>query len=188
MTQQEKFLGIYKEYETLVRASGKEPKDIEIETEELLANRLYICRQFRNYLSHVPDPGFLVPTDKMVKFLQGQVDVLKAKNDTAKKHMKKPEACILQVTDKVRDAVEMFTKLKRETILVRGGITWFQLSIYDVLGLKASETLEKAKKKTVSPNYCASLDPYSSLDFSKPVICTEDGTNRGKVLGQVMGE
>ena len=48
MTQQEKFLTVYKEYETLVRAAGKYPKDIEIEAEEIEANRLCICRQFRN--------------------------------------------------------------------------------------------------------------------------------------------
>lgn len=185
MTQQEKFLAIYKEYETLVRAAGKEPKDIEIEAEEVEANRLYICRQFRNYLSHVPDPGFLVPTDKMLKFLQSRVDTLKAQNDTAKKHMKKPDTCILQITDKVRDAMEMFAKMKKDTLLVRGGITWFQLSVYDVLGAKSTEKIENLKKKSVIPNYCAPLDSYASLDFSKPVLCTENGTSAGKFLGQV---
>ena len=87
MTQQEKFLTVYKEYETLVRAAGKYPKDIEIEAEEIEANRLCSCRQFRNYLSHVSDPGFLVPTDKMLKFLQGRVEVLKSQRNTRKSRM-----------------------------------------------------------------------------------------------------
>lgn len=185
MTQQEKFLTVYKEYETLVRAAGKYPKDIEIEAEEIEANRLCICRQFRNYLSHVSDPGFLVPTDKMLKFLQGRVEVLKSQNDTAKKHTKKPDACILQVSDRVLDAIEMFAKMKRDTLLVRGGITWFQISVYDVLGLKTTEKLEKVKKKIIVPNHCAPLDSYASLDFSKPVLCTDNGTKDGKILGQV---
>lgn len=185
MAQLERYMNAYKEYETLIRASGRDPKDVEDESPEVEAKRLYMCRQFRNYMAHVPDPGFIVPTDKMLKFLQGRIDALKSQGDTAKKHMKKTEICILKESEKIEDALEKFQKIKRDVILVQGSSGWSLLSVYDLLGMKPSVKISVFKRKSVTPHFCAPLDSYATLDFSKPVLCTDDGTKDGKLLGQV---
>ena len=42
MAQLERYMNAYKEYETLIRASGRDPKDVEDESPEVEAKRLYM--------------------------------------------------------------------------------------------------------------------------------------------------
>ena len=77
----EKLLSSYKDYESLVRDTGRDPKEVEDQAPELEGQRLRMCRLFRNYLSHVNDPGFLEPTAKMTGFLARRVTELKMAGD-----------------------------------------------------------------------------------------------------------
>ena len=172
-------------YRSLVRASVKDPRAVEAEADDLDSKRLYICRQYSNYIAHVPDPGFIAPTEKMLKFLQTKITSMKSKGDIAKKHLKKPDACILLPTDHVSDAIVLFSKLKCNSLLVKEDSGWYQLSIYDILGVGEVTKVAALKTKSISPYFCKPLDPYSSLDFSKPGICTDDGAKTGKLMGQI---
>jgi len=42
VTRQEKFLTLYEDYELLIRATGKQPKDVESGAAELEAKRFYM--------------------------------------------------------------------------------------------------------------------------------------------------
>lgn len=186
MTIQEKFLGLYKEYETLVRASGKEPKELEDAVVGVESDRLKLCRQFRNYFAHVQDPGFLVPTEKMMVFLKARVDEMKAAGDVAKKHLKKPDYCMLTEEDKISDAYAMFSKLCRSDILVlKKDNTYGLLSVYSVIGAEPRARVSLFKITKVKPVFCGPLDAYETLDLDKVVLCTDDGTPDGKLLGRV---
>ena len=83
----EKFIGLYREYEQLLRTSGLDPKTVEDAAANLDSDRLRLCRQFRNYFAHVQDPGFLEATDKMMRYLEGKVRELKLAGDVVKKHI-----------------------------------------------------------------------------------------------------
>lgn len=187
MGNSDKFLAIYKDYEQELRDMGLDPKMYgDAETDTRLQDRLRVCRLIRNYLSHNADPGFVEPTDKMIKFLQAEVDKLKAGGDPVKKHLKKPEACMLDHRAKMSDALAMFQKLKCFGLLYRqesGG--WSMLSVFDTIGVKPACKLELLKMKTVKPKFVGPLERFSSLDMDAVWICTDDGTPNGKILGRV---
>lgn len=183
MVKQEKFLSLYKEYERLYRAAGKDVKEDEDETRE--GSRLRMCRLTRNYLSHVDDAGFLSISDKMMKFLQSRVDRIKSEGDVVKKHLKKPDTCMLNEDTRCSDAIEMYKKLKHENmVIVCNDGTYGLISVYEMLGNK-DQNAGTLKRTKIKPQFCCPLDSYSSLDADAVVLCTDDGTSSGKLLGQV---
>ena len=62
-TNADRFLSLYREFETLLRDDGKDYKELEESADDLLQNRLRINRQLRNYLTHNHDAGFLEISD-----------------------------------------------------------------------------------------------------------------------------
>jgi len=66
-----------------------------------------------------PESKVYFPNEKYIKFLQERIDSLKIQDDVARKHLKRPSACILQETDKVLDTQAMFSKFKRNSVLVQ---------------------------------------------------------------------
>lgn len=189
MTNQEKFLNLYRDYEQLLRAEGADPKAVEDElaqSDAQSSDRLRLCRQFRNYMSHVQDPGFVEPTEKMMKFLSGRADALRAKGDAARKHLRKPEAAMLEETEKVSDAMAKFSKLKATSLPLRKKDgTFGRVSLFDLLDAKPSAKLSTVRHAALKPKYCSLLDPFQDLDPSKTWLCTSDGNPDGKLLGVV---
>lgn len=185
----DKFMSVYKEYEQLLRAAGRDPKgeeDVLAANGDPAAERLRMCRQFRNYFAHVQDPGFIEPTDKMVKFVDERAKTLKLAGDPVKKHIKKPDACMLLPGDKASDAAAKFAKLKRNRLVVQGDDGSFtMLSIYDLVMFKPNAKVSAMKTKPVRPAYCTPDTAFTDLDPDKIWICTSDGTAGGKILGQV---
>lgn len=182
------YLQLYRTYESLLRdGKGIEPKDEEMNVDDLTGGRLRMCRQFRNYLVHTQDPGFLEVSDKMGKFLTGYVDALKSRGDVAKKHMKKADACILPIRAHVSDALELFGKLRQDYLVIDMGVGGYGLlSIYGALGAPSRGKLELLPIKKCKPVFCAPLDEFASLDSDKITLCTDDGTPGGKLLGQII--
>lgn len=179
-------MALYKEYEGLLRADNIDPKTVEDDTDELDGNRLRMCRQFRNYFAHVQDPGFLEPTEKMMAFLQGEVNGCKMKKQPVKKYLKKPEACMLKPTQKVADALAMFAKLKCDMLLVDDGSGKYTvLSLFDILQCKPTAKIGICRTRKVKVSYCSPYDDVSWFSPEMSVLCTEDGTAGGKLLGQV---
>ena len=186
MMRPDKFLELYKEYEALVRAKGGDPKDSEEKSEGVLCDRLRMCRLFRNYFAHTADPGFLEVSDKMASFLEGQVVSLRSEGDVVKKHLKKPEACMLSEGSKCGEAFEKFGKLGCFSLPVcmKDG-TYKMLSIFDTVGSSDRVKVSLFKLRPVKPVFCGPLDDYAYLDPDKVTFCTDDGTPDGKLLGRV---
>ena len=70
MNKVEEFLAAYREYESLLRDNQKDYKTIEDGSDDLNQNRMRICRQMRNYLSHQNDIGFLEPTKLQIDYMK----------------------------------------------------------------------------------------------------------------------
>ena len=180
----DRFLALYREYETLVRDEGMEPKDVEDTSDDLTQNRLRMCRQFRNYLSHQNDPSFLDVSEPMLRFMQSNVDKRKNKRDTLKKHCRSAGTATVTAKDKVGVALERMVKIKSDRLVVVGDGSFGVVSIYDVIGAyltsKATKTgaLKQAKRFAIG----APTDDNGAY-ADDVVICTADGTSAGAVVG-----
>lgn len=180
----DRFLALYREYETLVRDEGSEPKDVEDAADDLTQNRLRMCRQFRNYLSHQNDPSFIAISDQMLCFMQSNVDKRRNMRDTLKKHCKPADATTVAAKDKVGVALDRMVKLKSDKLVVIDGCSFGVVSIYDVIGAylvsKATKTgtLKQAKRFAIG----APTDDNKAY-ADDVVICTADGTSTGTVVG-----
>ncbi len=189
MTQREKFLNTYKDYETLVRASGLDPKEIEDElagSGNVDGDRLRMCRLFRNYFSHVNDLAFLEPTAKMMSFLEKKVRVLQEKGDVVKKHLRKPDVAMCMESEKCGIVSERVRGLKCLWIPVMysdGGIG--VLDAFAFLGQKSSQKVGLLGGSTKPVKFCKPVDEYAGLDRDAVWVCTDDGTKNGKILGRV---
>lgn len=182
------FLQLYRTYESLLREQkGIEPKDEEANVDGLIGDRLRMCRQFRNYFVHTSDPGFLEVSDKMGKFLSDYVDALKSKGDTVKKHMKRSDTCIVPIKGHMSDALDVFNKYKQFSVVIdMGDGSYGTLSVFDSVGVDARAKLETLKIRKIKPVFCAPLDDFQALDMDRITLCTDDGTAKGKLLGQVI--
>lgn len=191
MTLQEKYLILYRSYETLLRDAGKDPRLVEQEYETSNpghAARLRMCRLFRNYLTHENDPGFLEPNDRMMDFLSGIVTELQIQGDSVKKHTKPAGNYIFEDSMKCGDVLAKMIGAKTD-IAVRHSKTGYDLcSIHDILALymasKASK-LAAAKALRTKVIIAAPTDKFTGLDSSRVTICTVDGTPEGKLVGYV---
>lgn len=92
----EKLLAQYRVYENLVRTAGFDPKTLEDSMDETKSNEMRMVRMFRNFLSHNQVPGFLEPTDKMLAFLDKEVQEWTMRGDVVKKHLKTPAAAVCE--------------------------------------------------------------------------------------------
>lgn len=178
------FLALYREYETLVRDEGLEPKDVEDAADDLTQNRLRMCRQFRNYLSHQNDPSFIDISDQMLRFMQSNVDRRKNMRDTLKRHCKSAATTTVAAKDKVGVALDRMVKLKSDRLVVVDGDSFGVVSLYDVISAyltsKATKTgtLKQSKRFALG----APTDDNNAYD-DDVVICTVDGTSTGAVVG-----
>lgn len=192
MTVQDRYLGLYRQYENLLRDDGKDPKSVEQELEVSnpgKAARLRMCRLFRNYMTHENDPGFLSQTDLMEEFLGAEITAMQTKLDVAKKHLRPPAQSIFDEKAKCSEIIEKVVKSK-VGFFVRANVD----GSYDILdafavmalyvGSKAAK-LSVAKCLRMKPQFCGPTDLYSALDRGRIIICTSDGTPQGKPLGVV---
>lgn len=191
MNPTEKYLASYKKYETLLRGGGTEPKQVEDElsaTDPSTAARLRMCRLFRNYLSHENDPGFLEPTVKMQAFLDKRVFDLESKGDVVKKHLKPAAYGVFAPTAKLGDVLEKLCSAKRDMAASRVDGKWVLYGIHDLMVLYVASRaarLKAAKCLKAKPEFAGPMDDFSSLDSTRFVVCTDDGTPDGTVLGVV---
>ncbi len=141
------YLSLYKEYETLIRATGKEPKEYEDNLPEHIANKLRLCRQIRNFLVHDADEAFLTAGQGQISFMERVIKELKNGKETLKKHAKSPTAGICSPKDKIIVAIEKMTKLKTDKIIIYDDKSgkYTLLSIYNAIS-----TYFNSKNATIS--------------------------------------
>ena len=183
MVNDKKFLNSYKDYETILRTNGIDPKDYEDKADELTSNRLRISRQMRNYMSHQNDPGFLEPSDLQIKFLDQQIKTLTVADDIAKKHVKKKLVC--KDTDKASDVARIMAKAKvTEIVVTRKDGTYEIVIIYDVLtAALESKTTKIAAIKGKKPKFISAVTKMCDIAPDTLYVCTDDGTKDGKFVG-----
>lgn len=192
MTVADKYLGLYKEYETLLRENGSDVRTVESEAEQAdpaKFARIRMCRLFRNYLTHEHDPGFLEPTDMMFGFLESEVRALKLKDDIVKKHLRYTANYLYDYTVKCTEVLAKACP-GRINIIVRKNLdgTLELLSVYDIMmaALEAkTRRIGAVKALRNKPVYCQPFDKLLDLDDSRVHICTSDGTPKGDILGVV---
>ncbi len=186
----EKFLSLYKEYETALRNQGIDPKDYETQVDELTGSRLSVCRFFRNYMSHKNDPGFLAVSDNQIKFLTQTTEKLVMSQDVLKKHMLKPAIATCSPQDKCGEVLfrlaKTLQKYRPENLVVLAPEGVCLADIYDIaLAAAESKTAKISNIKLIKKGfiYAAPTEYVSDLPRDVVVICTDDGTPQGKVLG-----
>ena len=193
MTAQESYLTLYKSYENALRDLGRDPRQVEADYETSdpgKAARLRMCRQFRNYLAHEDDPGFLIASDRMTDFLTKEVFDLKVQNDSVKQHTKPAGNYIFEDTVKCGDVLAKLVSTK-QVYVIRHSKTGYDIcSLYDIMALYMSSKAAKmavVKSVRMKPVFVAPTDKFVDLDPSKIHICTADGTADGKLVGVVKG-
>lgn len=185
----DKLLAQYRTYENLVRDAGQDPKAVEDGMDEVNSSRMRMTRQFRNYLSHVQDPGFLEPTDKMLTFLDGRVSEWAMRGDVVKKHLKKPVAAVCEERETCAAGLEKLAKLRATKLVVVSKTGEYELC--DLFALARLVAASKAAKLSTVPRlkekpvFVAPDSDVKSVDESRVNICTSDGTKSGKLLGVV---
>lgn len=189
ITKTEKFLALYKEYEGIIRSRGiQNPKDAEENMEDADAQRMRMCRQFRNYISHNNDAGFLEPTDKMIDFINDMVNSLLMEEDIVKKHLKTASSSMCKSSDHAADALLKLSKMKRETIAVitEKGVSSY--NIYDIITKmsKDKDALLSDIKPSGKVHFCVPTDRISELDRDLLYVCTASENGAGRILGTVI--
>lgn len=190
MTKQEKFLNLYKDYETMVRNAGQDTKTLEDTMGEVRGGRMRQCRLFRNYMSHTNDSGFLIPSDTMIAFLESEVLDWKMRGDVAKKHLKSVAQSICSPKDKCSDVLAKMSKLKTDVLVVSDN-GFYTVSLWDVLNLflasksRATVSIKDVKSGAKKVSVVAPTVPISDIDKNVVTVCTSDGTADGKLLGTV---
>lgn len=185
MKKPELFLKLFREYETLLRERGSEPieEETRMEDEVITKNRLRLCRQFRNYLVHSADVGFLEVSDKMYSFLEQYHKDLIYQEDVAKKHLRSMNSATCKPTDKCSIALEKMLKLKQDyLIIVTDDSTFHTIDIYSVLKTTKSakiNTLKPYKRRVLRTEPTQLMIGLDRSDFS--YVCIDNG----KCLGIV---
>lgn len=196
-TNAEKFLGLYREYETLLRDAGIDYKDLEEKSDDLLQNRLRINRQLRNYLTHNHDAGFLEISDKQIAFMEKLIFEQKCSMDILKKHVKTVKTAACTYADNLEDVLNKMSKLKVTKLPVYDdtGVLGF-VSVYDVTKAFLTEKRPKTAKLSVVKKLekkviCMTPDTQMSVVLSQTtgvVCCTDTGLKNGKLLGVFLND
>lgn len=120
MTDQERYLDLFRTYETSVRNKGFESaKEYEDSITDVdVQDKLRFCRVVRNYLAHGKDAGkFASPTADMTKFIEDTVYALDEGEIPVGKKMIPFAKCISE-SNTVADALTFMQKSKASIIPV----------------------------------------------------------------------
>lgn len=147
------FLTAYREYEQLLKSKGLDVSSIESSTEtpKDVSDKIRICRQMRNFMSHNDDPEFLNASDSQIAFLTNLVYEERLKEDCAKDHMRGLKSASVSSKDKCTDALDKLIRLKTDKIVVIDGYDIGVASIFDVAkAAQATKTSKMSSVKTTS--------------------------------------
>lgn len=186
MSKELEFLELYRTYEGQLRDAGVDYKTLEEKSDDLLQNRMRICRQMRNYLSHQNDAGFLNISEKQIEFLKDRIREQELQGDILQNHLVTVRAGSCKPEDTL-DSV--YRKMKRNHTqylpICEGNHVVGVLSITDVVetllkGLNLVSSCKTSGQIVCKPPVTCMED----LPAGVPVICcTEDGRVDKKCFG-----
>ena len=188
MDNSDKFLNAYKEYETLLRDRNSEYKETEDNSESEVQERMRICRQMRNYLTHKNDPGFLEISDIQLNFINSLIYSEKLKSGTVNDMMLTPAAGTVKSSDTLKSVFRKMKKLSLDSIIVydkdegvKGVITI--PSLIEAL-LNGKKTADKVKKNR---DFVFIKDGFFLVDMKHPypdIMCiTKTGKKENRIKG-----
>lgn len=193
--QNQRFLELYRAYETVLREQGLDYFSVNEQAEPpLLKSRMTMVRQMRNYLTHVNDVDFLSVTDAQLRFLADLIRNQKAKGDSVRKHLISAKKCAVSVTDSVFDALALLSKhelselfvLDEDRLLLRGVCSSIQLLKTYVKDTDAR--VGKIRRFSKNYGYCepdglvSDVLKYVSPEWNYLAV-TSDGTAGGLFVG-----
>lgn len=200
--ENDQFLKSYKELEETCRGLNIDLKNLADDIGEVDGNKLNICRQMRNYMSHNSEANFLSASKSQISFIQSLNKKMKEKDDICSKHMrKKLDSFSCTTNEKCSDVVNRMVKVKAEYFLVLDSTNQAYsdksmikgvVSIYSVAaGLAASKTTRIRDIKTenkVSPYFVDKSDKYSEglVKDHEISIVVDASTPTGKILGALI--
>lgn len=193
MNYNSKFLDLYREFEGVLRNQNVDYKDIESNSESDIRDKLTICRQMRNYLTHCNNT-FLSISDEQIKFLTEIIKEYRLKDDVCKKHLRTAASFCCKPTDKCLDVIQRMIKRKITEIPVYNSGTATTKPVYGVVDIfSVNDAYLKSKTSKIS-----TIKIKRNFIFVKPdtlmndiyyqnatIFCTSDGTEKGKFLGVV---
>lgn len=188
----EQFLNVYKEFEAILRNQNVDYKALELNSDDLIMNRLRICRQIRNYLTHNNDNIFIDISKNQVKFIKEMIETQKMKDDVVKKHLGRINNYTCSIFDKCTDILNIMSKrnITQYPVLdeIKGECIIKIVSIWDVAASVLESKTKRIKEIEKFTNNFIYVDPlclYNSIPKEFFVFCTDNGTKDGKILGIV---
>lgn len=192
MSNNDKFLSVYKDFESTLRNQNIDFKELENQGDSLISNRLRICRQIRNYLSHNNDSNFIETSRSQIKFLEEMNENQKMKDDIVKKHLGRVNSYTCSIYDKCTEVLAIMSKrgVSQYPVLdeIKGTYEIKIVSIYDIANAVLESKTKRIKDILKFDNNFTFVDPlYLYIEVSKDIFtfCTSDGTKDGKILGIV---
>lgn len=187
------FLARYKLFETLLRDNNTDVRTLEAgceASEPQRCARIRIMRQFRNYLTHESDPGFLMPTEKMQEFLESEIRVLEDKDDIARQHLRGSKNRMFDDAQTCEQALQVLVGTK-DAVCVRVNTKEGTYSLLHVSSIIAAFMANKRTKLAAvkpmarKPLFARPSDKILSLDRDRVYICTDTGKPDGEALGVI---
>jgi len=185
MKNRNDFLNLYREYETILRNKGIDPKDYENEADDTTSNRLRMCRMFRNYLSHQNDVGFIDVTDEMVSFMEDMIVYLSG--DTVKGIMKSAQKMTILETDTCISAIEKAKAMgypKLILVQTKDGFRMVSLmKLVEVTQVSKKEKVCDTKLSKAVVTYARPEYHISGMPQDRIIVCTDTGDKNGVIKG-----
>lgn len=192
MSNNTEFLKVYKQYESLLREQQIDIKTVEDSSDDKTSNRLRICRQLRNYLSHNDDNGFIDISDEQLKFITGLYNRELMKGDIVKKHVKSPSSTTVD-SKLCIDVINMMLKLKTDCLVIELPEPYVKSTRYVIYDMHSvlqyfllhgkTSKISDVKSKVIKASCFASPDTKMCDMSDDLIICTDDGTKTGKLIG-----
>lgn len=184
MSREQEFLELYRTYESALRDAGEDYKTLEERSDDLLQNRMRMCRQMRNYLSHQNDAGFLSISESQLDFLRELIRAQELKGDILQNHIGTVRAGSCKPEDTLESAYRKMKRNKTDKLPVCEGTRVLGvLTLNDVMDGVFKQAVLVSQVKYTGEVCCKKPTQKMDTLSMNVVCCTDTGTVSGKCLG-----
>ena len=175
----EKFLDAFRAFDTELKQDNITVIDFENSLKDnLIQEKLKVCRIMRNYMSH-NDTNFLETTTAQIKFLDGLTEDIKKKAHTVKDEMKKVKP--VKATTPIKDIVVQLDKFPIVPLDTKSGIFLVDKDLIIHLLAKGAKKVD-IPAKLPKYKYIGKLIRMDKVSEGTYIV-TSDGTSNGDYLG-----